>query len=80
MKLLLQGIYLDMNIFSNNALILNAAPSADGAAPADDAICHPGIILDLQESCTLQAMHENEVWAMTVAVRIRLSWILTSFV
>ncbi len=36
-----------MNIFSDDALVLDACPLANGGPPADDAVSHPGEILDL---------------------------------
>lgn len=49
------GPHSDVYILAHDALVLDAAPPADGAAPSDDAISHACIVSDLLTRAALRA-------------------------
>jgi hypothetical protein len=48
------GAHSDMYVLSHNTLVLDPAPPPDGAPPANDAVCHSGIILHLRQDTHLR--------------------------
>lgn len=47
-----QNAYPDMHVLSDDALVLDASPPPNGAAPANDAVGNSGVVLYLHRAHT----------------------------